>query len=99
MRIVIGNSIKFVLNSNVVAGKVIAITDEPGKHIGVEMDANVFGHSCDGRGKHGCCLWIDPSQVVTGDKVTNIAKRTSSSAYSEIIIGTNGFDLKGKDAA
>lgn len=46
-------------------GKIIALTDEPGKMIGVEFDAAVGGHTCDGRGKDGHCLWLAPYHIYT----------------------------------
>ncbi len=46
-------------------GVVIALTDQPGKLIGLEFKDNVKGHSCDGRGANGHCLWVAPEHILT----------------------------------
>ena len=55
-------------------GTVIALTDAPGKKIGLEFEVNVSGHSCDGRGKHGHCLWAAPAHVYTPEEYEQILK-------------------------
>jgi hypothetical protein len=56
-------------------GKVIRLSDEPGKAVGLEMDEPVGGvdsdgqpwgvlHTCDGRGKPGHCLYARVDQVL-----------------------------------
>jgi len=56
-------------------GKVIRLSEETGKEIGLEMDEPVGGvdangqswgvlHTCDGRGKPGFCLYARPDQVL-----------------------------------
>ena len=55
-------------------GTVIALTDAPGKKIGLEFEVNVGGHSCDGRGKPGHCLWAAPAHIHTPDEYEHILK-------------------------
>lgn len=70
-----------------VAGTIIALTNEPGKLIGLEFSENVNGHSCDGRGKDGHCLWASQYDILTKEeyeaslKVTEEAKKI---VYSEM---------------
>lgn len=56
-------------------GKIIRISNEPGKPIGVEFTEPIGGtdengqpwgvtHTCDGRGKSGHCLYVRPDQVL-----------------------------------
>ena len=46
-------------------GTVIALTTEPGKSIGLEFADPIGGHSCDGRGQDGYCLWVTPEHILT----------------------------------
>lgn len=68
-------------------GTVIALTNEPGKKIGLEFEEDVKGHSCDGRGKDGHCLWASQYDILTKEeyeaslKVTEEAKKI---VYSEM---------------
>ncbi len=48
-----------------IPGKVIALTSDETKQIGLEFDQNVNGHSCDGRGLDGHCLWVRPQYILT----------------------------------
>jgi hypothetical protein len=56
-------------------GKVIRLTSEPGKAVGIEFEEPIGGvdsngqpwgvaHTCDGRGKNGHCLYVRPDQVL-----------------------------------
>jgi hypothetical protein len=45
--------------------KVIAITTDEAKQIGLEFKTDVGGHSCDGRGKQGFCLWARSWDLMT----------------------------------
>ncbi len=49
-------------------GTIIALTDEPGKMIGLEFEEDVGGHSCDGRGQDKYCLWVSPVQILTEEE-------------------------------
>lgn len=44
-------------------GRIVALTNEPGKTVGVEFYDEVGIHSCDGAGRHGYCLWATPEHV------------------------------------
>lgn len=75
-------------------GTVIVMTDEPGKLIGLEFDKDIDGHSCDGRGKDGCCLWVNVDHILTNDEYQSreLAKKLAS-PYSElpkIVLKPNG---------
>jgi hypothetical protein len=56
-------------------GKIIRLSSEPGKGVGIEFDEPVGGtdesgqswgvmHTCDGRGKLGHCLYVRPDMVL-----------------------------------
>ena len=30
---------------------------------GVEFEENMYGHNCDGHGKQGYCLWVNPRSL------------------------------------
>jgi hypothetical protein len=47
-------------------GRIIRLSDEPGKAVGLEFDEPIEGvnHTCDGRGKQGHCLYARPDQVL-----------------------------------
>lgn len=48
-----------------IPGKVIALTTDETKQIGLQFEQNVNGHSCDGRGPDGHCLWVRPQHILT----------------------------------
>lgn len=50
-------------------GKIIALTTNPAKQIGLEFDEDVAGCSCDGRGKQGYCLWAKVEHLATESMV------------------------------
>lgn len=53
--------------------RVIAVTDEPGKHLGVEFEYPVQnGHTCDLRGTPLCCLWVLPSHIVSTEPAAGL---------------------------
>jgi hypothetical protein len=51
-----------------IMGTVIALTSYAGKQIGLQFEVNISGHSCDGRGPEGFCLWARPSDILTDDE-------------------------------
>ena len=55
-------------------GEVIALTNEPGKLIGLEFNEDVKGHSCDNRGKQGYCLWASQFDVLTEAEYEDLKK-------------------------
>lgn len=66
-------------------GTVIVMTDEPGKLIGLEFEVDVGGHSCDGRGANGHCLWTVPEHLLTDEEYTSQeAAKQAASPYSEL---------------
>jgi len=66
-------------------GTVIVMTDEPGKLVGMEFEDCFGGHSCDGRGKDGHCLWVGPEYMLTEDEyASEQAAKQEVSAYSEL---------------
>lgn len=56
---------RFYFVSKDAIGTIIALTDIPGKMIGIELDDSVGFHSCDGRGKEGHCVWAYPEDVLS----------------------------------
>lgn len=48
-----------------VKGTVIALTNRPGKMIGLQFPNKMGGHECDGKGKKGHCLWVTPQHILT----------------------------------
>jgi len=56
-------------------GTIIAITNTVGKQIGLEFEEEIGGHSCDGRGKEGHCLWCNLKDLATDTMVENILKQ------------------------
>lgn len=53
-------------------GTILTITAEVGKSIGVLFETYVGGHSCDGRGEEGKCLWLHPSNVFETTDLENL---------------------------
>ena len=51
--------------SSPLLGTIIALTDEPGKVIGLEFEEDMNGHSCDGRGPDRHCLWVSSVHILT----------------------------------
>lgn len=56
---------RFCFVSKDTIGTVIALTDIPGKMIGIELDDPVGFHSCDNRGKDGYCVWAYPEEILS----------------------------------
>ena len=54
-------------------GTIIALTNSPGKMIGIQFDVNINGHSCDGRGVDGHCLWVTSQIIYNQFEWDNIA--------------------------
>lgn len=52
-------------------GTVIAITSNPSKQIGLELDEPVGFHSCDGRGKDKYCIWVRTTDIFTQEEYEN----------------------------
>lgn len=68
-------------------GTVIALTNEPGKLIGLEFAEDIKGHSCDNRGKPGYCLWASKYDVLTEAEYADslkVAQEAKGMAYSEM---------------
>lgn len=61
----VGDRMYVVSLDNPFIGTVIALTDEPGKMIGIELDEPAGYHTCDGRGKNKYCIWVSPEQILT----------------------------------
>ena len=74
--------------------KVIRLTAEPGKGVGVEFeepiggidkDGNPWGviHTCDGHGKSGHCLYVRPDQVLDDKALETFKARKSEAERTE----------------
>ena len=62
-------------------GTVIALTTNPAKSIGLQFDTKIGGHTCDGRGVEGCCLWVRPVDILTDEEFQ--AKNAAEAAMEE----------------
>lgn len=68
-------------------GTVIALTNEPGKLIGLEFAEDVKGHSCDNRGKPGYCLWASRYDILAESEYEDslrISDTAKSIVYTEM---------------
>jgi hypothetical protein len=54
--------------------KLVALTSEPGKIVGVEFNEDIGGHSCDGAGLQGHCMWILPENIFTTKEAEELRK-------------------------
>lgn len=66
-----------VLNNRIktpTPAKIVAITADVGKPVGVEFADAVGAHSCDGAGKHGHCLWVLPEHCLLAKDVEELKK-------------------------
>jgi hypothetical protein len=61
-------------------GTCIALTDNVGKQVGIQFEENIGGHSCDGRGEHGKCLWFRPSNLYTDEEYALVRKKLEEMA-------------------
>jgi hypothetical protein len=60
-----GDQFYYMGHETPMLGTVIALTSYAGKQIGLEFEGFSGGHSCDGRGKDGQCLWSRPWFILT----------------------------------
>jgi hypothetical protein len=70
-------------------GAVISLTADETKQIGLEFDQHVNGHSCDGRGKEGHCLWTRPAFLLTIEEYEQQLKAKLAAADN---VGANDLD-------
>jgi hypothetical protein len=69
--------------------KIIAITNEPGKVLGVQFESPVGIHSCDGRGQDKHCMWIHPDNLLTmaqGEELLNRVREVQSQAVQQELV-------------
>ena len=72
-------------------GTVISLTTDETKQVGLEFDQQVNGHTCDGRGKEGHCLWTRPAFLLTIEEYEQQLK--SKLAAADNIGGTDLDEL------
>ncbi len=67
-------------------GRVIALTTDPAKAIGLEFDEPVGFHSCDGKGKDKHCIWVRPSDILTEEEHTirDKIKQDAAKSFTEL---------------
>lgn len=65
--------------------KVIALTRDITKMIGVESESNINGHSCDGIGKDGYCLWTRPEHLLTESDVARIKAEAEAKLAQSVV--------------
>jgi hypothetical protein len=61
-------------------GKVISLTSVLSKQIGLEFSENVSGHSCDGKGKNGYCLWCRAEHLATDEQMEKMDEQEKRDA-------------------
>ena len=75
------------------ACKIIAFTTTASKQVGVEFAEDISGgHSCDGRGSDGKCLWVRVSDLTTDDMVKKLKK--DAAMLKEHILKRDGEELE-----
>ena len=77
MLIQIGDRVKVIRNvsGRPVEGMYGTIVFELGHDYGVEFEDWYDGHSCDGLGAQGKCLWVDPIDIrLVGKKKSGLTK-------------------------
>ncbi len=60
-------------------GRIIRLTNTIGKNIGLEFDEYVGGHSCDGFGVDGRCLWVTPQWIYSESEWESLSRISHSS--------------------
>lgn len=69
----------YIENKNVKTrdkGTIIDIVEFRGMHtICVEIDRNIKGHNCGGKGKEGHCVWVSPRTLALDVKPVEVKKR------------------------
>jgi|6_EtaG_2_1085325.scaffolds.fasta_scaffold30031_2 hypothetical protein len=73
-------------------GKIISLSTSLSKQIGLEFDEDVGGHSCDGCGKQGYCLYCRISHLANDDMIKAIEEQRK--ADLERIKGVEGESLE-----
>ena len=76
---------------NHLVGVVIVLTPDPAKNIGLQFDENIDGHSCDGRGKDGYCLWVRLNDILTESEYIESLK-IKQAALEAIILSETELD-------
>jgi hypothetical protein len=70
-------------------GTIIALTDAPGKTIGLQFDTDdiISRIDCDGRGPLGKCLWTIPQYIYSTDEWDNVLIQMAEQkeAYKKMI--------------
>lgn len=67
-----GEVVAVVLHSRLakpMVGTILVLTAEVGKTVGVQFESDVKGHTCDGRGENGKCLWVSPMNVFSPEEI------------------------------
>jgi len=75
-------------------GKIVRLSNEPGKAIGIEFDQPIGGldkegqlwgvnHTCDGHGKQGHCLYVRPDQVLDEKEMASFNARQAEARAAE----------------
>lgn len=57
----------------VVPGKVVFLSEEPGRQIGVDVGREYGLHNCQGCCEAGCGIFATPGQVIPADKYEEVA--------------------------
>ena len=73
-------------------GTIVALTDIPGKLIGLEFSIHVNGHTCDGCGHDGKCLWVTPESIYNQTEWKSINNAVLSQMAFEQAIKGNSFE-------
>lgn len=80
-------------------GTIIRLTNTAGKHIGLQFEEDVCGHSCDGHGLNGRCFWVTTEWIYSEEEWESLSKISRSSqmfahealqeSLDELVIKTN----------
>jgi len=65
-------------------GKIIVLSTGTSKQVGLEFAEDIGGHTCDGRGENGKCLWVSVSDLAT-DNMAEKLKEDATRLKKDIL--------------
>jgi hypothetical protein len=73
-----------------ILGTIVGLTDADGKLIGLDFGQDMGGHSCDGRGTNGHCLWVLPKDIYTEAEWAAVSEElTAQLAARKALVGNS----------
>lgn len=77
-----------------IKGIVLGITAKLNRQIAIELDEEIRnGHTCEGRGKKGYCVWCRPRHILTVDEWKQQKKALEAAAKSAKQLATDVDEL------